>query len=223
MERLPTPPGERPDESDASPESAYTATATINEQGIVTGWSEGARRLLGYVPSEVVGQPAARLLADDVGETAAAGCGRAGEVERHRGAAAPGRPPAGAATARAPPDAGRPGPEWLVVSAVAGEPRTPGSEALREWGFGQSPCVLAVFDADLRLVRANAGMERALSLTEEQMRGLRLPEIAPHPVSDEAEKKMRLALETGEPQHVEACSAPRVSSASTAGRPRSPR
>ena len=36
------------------------------------------------------------------------------------------------------------------------------------------------------------------------MRGLRLPEIAPHPVSEETETKMRLALESGEPQQVEA-------------------
>ncbi|MEU6578561.1 PAS domain-containing protein, partial [Streptomyces sp. NPDC046805] len=60
MERPPTPPGE--------PTSTGTATATISEQGIVTGWSEGARRLLGYAPSEIVGRPAAALLADDVGD-----------------------------------------------------------------------------------------------------------------------------------------------------------
>ncbi|MEU0397031.1 SpoIIE family protein phosphatase [Streptomyces sp. NPDC006208] len=204
MERLPTPSGERPNESDASPESAYTATATINEQGIVTEWSEGARRLLGYVHSEVVGQAAARLLAEDVGESArpdAAGRERwSGTVElRHRdghrlqrGLLAHRRTATGSVT------------EWLVVSAVAGEARTPGGEALREWVFRQFPDILAVFDADLRLVRANAGMERALSFTEDQMRGLRLPEIAPHPVSEEAETKMRLALESGEQQHVEA-------------------
>src|SRR4051812_9333671 len=69
MERLPTPPGERPDQPDVSPEPTYTATATISEQGIVTGWSEGARLLLGYEPSEVVGRAAAGLLADAVGET----------------------------------------------------------------------------------------------------------------------------------------------------------
>ncbi|MFI2351749.1 SpoIIE family protein phosphatase [Streptomyces sp. NPDC019443] len=204
MERLPTPPGERPDESDACPGSAYTATATVSEQGIVTGWSEGARRLLGYLPSEAVGQAAARLLADDVGEAArrdAAGRERwSGTVallhrdgrRLERALLAHRRTPHGPAA------------EWLLVCAVAGRPGTPGSEALREWTFTQSPDILAVFDADLRLVRANSGMERALSLTEDQMRGLRLPEIAPYPVSEEAESKMRLALESGEPQQVEA-------------------
>jgi PAS domain S-box-containing protein len=202
MERFPTPPGERPDESDASPGPAYTATATVNEQGIVTGWSNGARRLLGYRASEVVGHSAARLLADDGdGETVrrdAAGRERwSGTMAlRHRD----GHRLRRALLAHRRTSNG-PGTEWLVVSAVAG---TPGGEALSEWAFRQSPCVQALFDADLRLVRANAGMERALSLTEEQMRGLRLPEIAPHPLSDEAETKMRLALESGEPQQVEA-------------------
>ncbi|MFJ1609900.1 SpoIIE family protein phosphatase [Streptomyces sp. NPDC088253] len=81
---------------------------------------------------------------------------------------------------------------------------TPGSGRLGEWAFRQSPCVLAVFDADLRLVRANAGMEQVLSRTEDRMRGLRLPEIVPHPVSDETEAKMRRVLEGGGPQHLRA-------------------
>ncbi|MFG2874159.1 SpoIIE family protein phosphatase [Streptomyces sp. NPDC048337] len=81
---------------------------------------------------------------------------------------------------------------------------SPESASLKEWAFAQSPCHLAVFDTDLRLVQANAGMERTLSRTEAEMRGLRLPEIAPDPVSDETERKMRLVLETGEPQSVDA-------------------
>ncbi|KOU67990.1 PAS/PAC sensor protein [Streptomyces sp. MMG1533] len=39
------------------------ATATISPRGTVTGWSEGARRLLGYRASDVVGHAAAELLA----------------------------------------------------------------------------------------------------------------------------------------------------------------
>ncbi len=40
------------------------ATATISLTGIVTGWSEGARRLLGHEAQEVVGRPARDLLVD---------------------------------------------------------------------------------------------------------------------------------------------------------------
>ncbi|MFD3696813.1 SpoIIE family protein phosphatase [Streptomyces sp. NPDC058646] len=227
MEQLPTSPDERPGETNPSHEpTAYTATATISEQGAVTEWSEDARRLLGYLPSEVVGLPAARLLADDadaVGDTAR---GIAPEQERWSGTVAvrhrDGRrlelrllahrwTSTGGTT------------KWTVVSAVAGTPDTGGGTAdapgasgpagtsggeplqeLNEWAFTQSPCFLAIFDADLRLVRANAGMERTLSLSEDEVRGLRLPEIAPDPVSDETERKMRLVLETGEPQYVDA-------------------
>ncbi|WP_406482264.1 SpoIIE family protein phosphatase [Streptomyces sp. NBC_01615] len=208
MERRPTPGGEQA-QADALPEPAYTATATVDEQGIVTGWSEGARRLLGYESSQVVGHSAARLLADDVGDVGdrawrdVAGRARwSGSVAlRHRDGS---RLERRLLVHRRIPGGARAGGEWLVVSAVAGGRRMPGGGALGEWVFGQSPCILAVFDADLRLVRANAGMERALQLTEDQMRGLRLVDLAPHPVSDEAEAKMRLALESGEVQQVEA-------------------
>ncbi|MFB7468033.1 SpoIIE family protein phosphatase [Streptomyces sp. NPDC056224] len=205
MERLPTSPGERPAGASASHGSAYTATATVSEQGIVTEWSEEARRLLGYVPSEVVGLSAAQLLADDVGDAARR---VPPEQERWSGTVAlrhrdGTRLEVGLLAHRWTSTGGST--KWFVVSAVTGgEPRTPWGEPLNEWAFSQSPCFLAVFDEDLRLVRANVGMERTLSLTEAQMRGLRLPEIAPDPVSDETERKMRLALETGEPQDVNA-------------------
>ncbi|MGW0392077.1 SpoIIE family protein phosphatase [Streptomyces sp. NPDC003042] len=205
MEQLPTSPGERPQETSASShEPAYTATATISEQGIVTEWSEDAHRLLGYVPSEVVGMPAVRLLADGAGDSVRAlprGQERwSGTVAlRHRDGH---RMELGLLAHRWTSSGGIT--KWFVVSAVAGEPRTAWDGPLGEWVFTQSPCFLAIFDADLRLVRANAGVERVLSLTEAEMRGLRLPEIAPDPVSDETERRMRLALETGEAQYVDA-------------------
>lgn len=216
MERLPTPFGEQA-QANAVPGSALTATARVDEQGIVTGWSEGARRLLGYTSSQIVGQRAARLLAGDAGDVGEAVCrdaaGRrrlSGTVAlRHRDGRVLQRPLL--AHRQSPGGAGGAGgavAEWLVVSAVAGAPRTAGDQTLSERVFRQSPCILAVFDTDLRLVRANAGMEHALSLSEEQMHGLRLVDIAPHAVSQEAEAKMRRALESGEPQHMEACIRP---------------
>jgi PAS domain-containing protein/GAF domain-containing protein len=226
MERLPTPPGEQA-QADAVPGSACTATAIVDEQGIVRGWSEGARRLLGYLSSQIVGQRAARLLAGGAGEAVwrdAAGRQRlSGTVTlRHRDGHLLQQPLL--AHRQTPGGPGGAVAEWLVVSAVAGEPRPPGDqalgdkapgaealggealggEALSERVFRQSPCILAVFDTNLRLVRANAGMEHALLLTEEQMHGLRLPDIAPHAVSQEAQAKMRRALESGEVQHLEA-------------------
>ncbi|WP_411104177.1 SpoIIE family protein phosphatase [Streptomyces sp. cmx-4-9] len=83
-------------------------------------------------------------------------------------------------------------------------PGAPGAELLPEWVFVQSPCLQAVFDVRLRLVRANAGMERALGLSEAVMRGLRLTEIVPNPVSEETERRMQRVVESGECGHADA-------------------
>ncbi|MGW1770199.1 SpoIIE family protein phosphatase [Streptomyces sp. NPDC002104] len=216
MEQLPTPPGERPaGTAHASPGAPYTATATVSDQGIVTGWSEEARRLLGYAPAEVVGRPAADLLADRSDRSGGpAGSGGTGPAARpvspgqerwsgtvplrHRdGRRLDAALLAHRRTALDGPD------EWYVVSAVAGAHDASWEGPLGEWAFDRSPCALAVFDEDLRLVRANEGMHRALCLTEAEMRGLRLSEIAPDPVSEETERGMRRVLETGEPQSVD--------------------
>ncbi|RKT03031.1 PAS domain S-box-containing protein [Streptomyces sp. 3211.6] len=203
MAQLPTFPGDRPQETSGSAGAAYTATATIAEDGVVTEWGAGARRLLGYASSEVVGQPAARLLAEDGGAVWETGPGRDrwnGTVAlRHRD----GRRVEVPLLAHRWTSTGGTV-KWTVVSAVPGAAEPSWEAPLNEWAFAQSPCFLAVFDADLRLQRANTGMQRTLSLTEEQMRGLRLPEIAPDPVSDETERRMRLVVETGEPQQLTA-------------------
>ncbi|MER5227360.1 SpoIIE family protein phosphatase [Streptomyces flaveus] len=208
MERLPTPPGEGQGEAQDAGEPPYTATATIDDQGFVTGWSEEARRLLGYTPAQVVGFPAAQLLADDVGEQlrrAAAGQERLnGTVTLRRG---DGHRLQLGLLAHHRRGSGGTG-EWLVVCAVADPAYTFRGEAPAERTFLQAPCAMAVFDTDLRLMRANAGMEDALSLEERQMLGLRLPEIAPCPANDEAEDKMRLVVKTGQSQQVKPCLRP---------------
>ncbi|PBC59704.1 hypothetical protein BKI49_32315 [Streptomyces sp. Tue6028] len=61
----PVPPGE-----------TDVVTATTDVRGRVTGWSEGARLLLGYRAEDVVGRSAVGLLAEDVGAVGAAMAGR---------------------------------------------------------------------------------------------------------------------------------------------------
>ncbi|MFE1207457.1 PAS domain S-box protein, partial [Streptomyces sp. NPDC058762] len=39
-----------------------SATVIVDARGLVTGWSDGARRLTGYTAEEVVGRPARDLL-----------------------------------------------------------------------------------------------------------------------------------------------------------------
>ncbi|MGW2486870.1 SpoIIE family protein phosphatase [Streptomyces sp. NPDC001606] len=179
-------------------QSTYTATATIDEQGILTGWSEGARRLLGYDSSAVVGRPATALLAADGPAAQRVLAGRQrwhGTVPlRHRD----GRLLELGVLAH------RRAADWLVVSAVTARAQPPRGEPLEEWTFLQSPFPLAIFDADLLLVRANRRMEHTLALPEAAMRGLRLAHIAPGTGSEETERSMRQALESGRPQEAAA-------------------
>ncbi|WP_369364449.1 SpoIIE family protein phosphatase [Streptomyces sp. CG4] len=184
-------------------QSTYTATATIDEHGILTSWSEGAERLLGYDSPAVVGRPATALLAADGSTARRIVAGRErwnGTVPlRHRdgrllelGVLAHRRTSAAGVT------------DWLVVSAVTARQQPPRGEPLEEWTFLQSPFPLAIFDADLRLVRANRRMEHALALPEAAVRGLRLPHIVPGVASEEADRSMRQALESGRPQEAQA-------------------
>ncbi|MFD8095411.1 ATP-binding SpoIIE family protein phosphatase [Streptomyces malaysiensis] len=182
----------------------YLATATMDSHGVVTGWSEGAQRLLGYRPEEIVGRAVTELWA---GETAAEAVGRC-LAGRSRWSGRVGlchrdghRMEAEALAHRVVEDGGATG--WLLASAVARAPRSPEADAAVE-AFTQAPCVLAVFDTDLRLVRANAEMEAAAAVTEDRMRGMRLIELLSHPESDQAEEGMRRVLESGERQVLEA-------------------
>lgn len=163
----------------------------------------GARRLLGYESGQVVGHPVAHLLADAPGESTrpdTPGQDRwsGSVVVRHHNGS---RLRLRLLASRRP--HGDPAGDWLLVSAVTPRPSGPQETALAEWAFTHSPCGLAVFDTDRRLVQANAAMERAAGFTQNEMRGLRLPEIAPHPLSEEADRRMRQALETGEPQYLQ--------------------
>lgn len=46
-------------------DDSATARAVVDERGTLTGWNEGARRLLGWSAAEMLGRPAASLLVDD--------------------------------------------------------------------------------------------------------------------------------------------------------------
>ncbi|MFF3736836.1 SpoIIE family protein phosphatase [Streptomyces sp. NPDC002566] len=97
-------------------DDASTARAVIHEDGTLTDWNEGARLLLGYERSEVVGRPAAALLADDPddGEAPAGdddpadhvGAARAGDDPADGGGPAGSGPTAGRGEAPRPPGPG---------------------------------------------------------------------------------------------------------------------
>ncbi|MFF5369921.1 SpoIIE family protein phosphatase [Streptomyces sp. NPDC013187] len=204
MARSASVPGEG---SGAPPEGladdALTAKAVVDERGVVTGWNEGARRLLGYPASEVVGRPGSALLADEPPP----GLLRSLlTLPRWNGAAAllhrEGHPLTVNLLAHLRRNDGGHR-EWLLLTAVSRLGVSPDDDAFLRRSFTQSTCTTALYDTGLRLVRANADMERVIGLPEEAMRGLRVSEIVHHPQSDLTEQAMRRALDTGERQDLQ--------------------
>ena len=180
-------------------DEAGAARVTVSGDATVTGWNDGARRLLGYPPSEVVGRSAAVLLAEPVWSVVA----RAREVRarwdgtlalRHRD----GRRVEVALLAH------RTGDGWLLVAPMpADDTPAPSDATLLTWAYAQSPCPMAIYDTDLRLRNANAEMTRAIGLPEGDLQGLRLTDIGGKLRSEGLEALMRHVLRTGERRHVE--------------------
>ncbi|MFD3502599.1 SpoIIE family protein phosphatase [Streptomyces sp. NPDC058676] len=193
----------RPD--DPVDESA-TARATVDPHGIVTGWSRGARRLLGYRSAEVVGRPAAPLLA---GEPTSETLRSLQELPRWNGTATLLHRDGHRLTVNLLAHRREPGyedngdGEWLLVSPLARPSSPVQDDALVRWAFTQSPSTTALYDTGLRLRRANAEMERVIGLPEAAMEGLRVSEIVVAPEGDRTEACMRRALETGEQQRLQ--------------------
>ncbi|WP_193504127.1 SpoIIE family protein phosphatase [Streptomyces coeruleorubidus] len=176
-------------------------TVVVDARGVITVWSDGARRLLGYEPDEIVGRGAARLLAADLpGATrrhVADGQRWAGEVALwHRDGdrvvvRLQGTPMLGADRRRL----------WLVTGAtLAHTARRAGDGALPLWDLtlAQLPVPVAVYDREARLVAANEIMTQVMGRSEEEMKGLTLWEIEPRPPFDTYDRLQREVLRTGE-------------------------
>ncbi|MFJ7996226.1 SpoIIE family protein phosphatase [Streptomyces sp. NPDC096310] len=192
-------PGDRPGDPF---DSAATARATVDRRGVLTSWSEGAERLLGYTESQTVGRGAAMLLADGVPEGGLPPGVRpdGGEPRwngtltlRHRD----GRPLDVRVLAHRQDPGGRAPGGWLLVSALGGGEAVAGDAELGRWAFDQCPCAVAVYDTALRLRRVNEAMRGVIGLPEDEIRGLRLSEIGGKPQSGELEEQMRTVLTTG--------------------------
>jgi serine phosphatase RsbU (regulator of sigma subunit)/PAS domain-containing protein len=196
------PVGEDPTASDT-----LTARAVVDRYGTVTGWSPGAQRLLGHTPAEIVGRPAAGLLAEEIpAEEIRARTDQPrwnGPLTlRHRD----GRLVRAAVIAhRRNPDRDRGEHDWLLVAASAPLPPRPEDDLLIMRAFAESPCCsMSVYDTDLRFRGSNASGHHVLGLGDDDMRGLRLGDVLPgSPNVPEVERHMRLALETGELQYLE--------------------
>ncbi|GHJ40581.1 SpoIIE family protein phosphatase [Streptomyces sp. TS71-3] len=165
------------------PVDASLAVAVTDEAGRVTGWSSGARQLLGHTTGEIVGRPVADLFVPD---------GDGGVVVRHRD----GRRLGGLEGKACPLLDGERVSGLLLIAA-------PEDNAHMRWAFDQFPKALVIYDRDGRLLRINDSMARAIGRSESAVRGLRLTEFMQGPSYEEAEQRVLRVAATGEPEYME--------------------
>ncbi|WP_327287331.1 SpoIIE family protein phosphatase [Streptomyces sp. NBC_01198] len=187
---------------------AGTALAVIDAGGTVTGWTPGAERLLGYRAAQVVGRPAAVLLADPernapealpAAERSRARGAWSGQVRvRHRdgralrvdlrvcplaGAEADGRT------------------SWLAVADEQHQAaRSRWNAAVMESLMVRSPIAVAVWDPQLRYIWVNEALAAENGIPAERWPGHRIDEVLPGIVDTPPfETVMREVLESGVP------------------------
>ncbi|MEV7421929.1 SpoIIE family protein phosphatase [Streptomyces sp. NPDC091212] len=199
-------------------ERESAAVVTVDTRGTVTGWSKGAGSLLGYTAAQAVGRPAARLLASDPAETAAAVAAlrradvwRGTAAVRHRDG---GRLELGlVACPLLDADGGTRG-FVVTVNAMA---QPPDADPLTvEATVAQAPVSMSAVDTEERYIRLNSAACGVLGRTEEELRGRFFSDtiaIGDHDSQNFLEH-LRRVNRTGKPLHYEsytnALSSPRV-------------
>jgi len=185
-----------------------TATAVVDGRGSILTWNAGAQRLLGYAAGDVVGRPAAPLLASALPASARRCLAERrdwnGEISlRHRDG--------GQVDLEllAHPSQGSDGSlRWVLVTLadsrpLAGMHPAQSDAPYMDWAFTQSPFALAIHDRDLLCLRVNDRMCQMFGLTEDELRGRRLTDVLPGPQYRALERYMHQVLDTGEPTHRE--------------------
>ncbi|MFE7765856.1 SpoIIE family protein phosphatase [Streptomyces sp. NPDC057438] len=179
------------------------ASAAVDARGLVTAWSAGARRVLGYEHGEVVGSRAADLLAAGLpasarGALAEPADWRGSVHARHRDGhgvelelqAHPLLDAAGDA-------------QWFVTATVP-EPAV----RLRRWALDQLPVPIALFDQDGLAVSANSAMEKVMGRSQRDLLGRRVGVSVDGrrrlPGFEGLDEAVRNVLSTGEPMPFEA-------------------
>ncbi|MEU1004197.1 SpoIIE family protein phosphatase [Streptomyces tibetensis] len=182
-------------------DDGVAARAVIAVDGTLTEWSEGARRLLGHTAAEVVGRPAAALLADGADRPSVPDDSRwSGTLTlRHRD----GHPVSLWVLAhRRPPD-GAEATDWLAVSPPEAADLGLPDDPLVRMALTQSPCATMIFDGRLRLRGVNEAMADLLALPAGRMLGLKPTDIGSRPPNAELEENLRRVLRTGRRQDMQ--------------------
>jgi PAS domain S-box-containing protein len=191
-----------------SPEDPYAhgraASVVLDRHGLVTGWSERARALVGYSAAEVLGRRAVEVLVDpadvDLVRAATAAC------VRRRGwfgvvpvRARDGRRMGFGVRARRVTrmEGGR---EWFLVAAPAEEVvQWEIDRSVMDGLFSRSPVGLAVLDPDLNILRINRAIARIGGVTPEETRGHRIGDYLVPADAEQVDAGLREVVRTGTP------------------------
>ncbi|MFC9961622.1 SpoIIE family protein phosphatase [Streptomyces nigra] len=177
-------------------DEATTARAVIDADGLLVEWNAGAERLLGHSAAEVLGRPAANLLAD-------AGADGTGTPDRDRwnGVVTLRRRDGGtlpvwvlAHRLRCPQE----GPDrWLVVTPLDPDGTRKHDDPLDDVSLLDSPCAMVIYDERLRVHSVNSVMAEVLDLPAENVRGLRTHEMTGMALGNDLEGRLHHVLTTG--------------------------
>ncbi|MFJ2016560.1 SpoIIE family protein phosphatase [Streptomyces nodosus] len=143
------------------------AAVVLDAGGVVVGWSPSAERLLGYPPEEVLGRPAASLVARKAGTQPAPWMHTVGDPGSIRSAALNLRHRDGRilrmATTMCAVAHGPDGPAVVLLAADLEELRSwEAHQAMLRGLVTQSPVWLTIYDTELRVVWANAVVDREM-------------------------------------------------------------
>ncbi|WP_435602078.1 SpoIIE family protein phosphatase [Streptomyces sp. bgisy130] len=161
---------------------ARAATAVLDAQDVIIGWSPAARRLLGYLPEEIVGQPLERLVPPavrngDVPDDAPSG-GRALTV-RHRNGRLVRMAAAFCPLAKVSEGPGPQPARVLVAAELEAHRMWESRQAMLHGLATRSPVGLGIYDTDLRLTWANNAYIREVGLPLREFLGARADELYP--------------------------------------------
>jgi PAS domain-containing protein len=174
-------------ETDSKPD-APTAVVVVDPGGVVTGWSEGGRLLLGWTARETVGRPVTDLLADP-----ATGFpdGSEARIEvRHRDGST-----VDAVLGTHPLH----GPDGRRLGRVVTVKRWDRRPVIADRAFEQCPFALGVYDPELRFLWVNASACRVMAHSEAQVLGEKYRELFPELDDAAYTNQLSEVARTGEP------------------------
>ncbi|MGW6360628.1 SpoIIE family protein phosphatase [Streptomyces sp. NPDC055092] len=178
------------------------APVLLDTHGVVSGWSGGGERLLGYAAAEVVGRKVAELLMPEdaarvpaLAEQCRRGGGWSGILTAKHRDGHPVPLMVRVVEAQLCPDPER----WIaLVTDLARAPGWEMSRSVLEQMATRSPLGIAIVGTDLRYVWSNDALAQFGGGPAAERLGRRLADIQPGLDSERLEEKMRQVLETGE-------------------------